>query len=217
MVATILVGMLCAHLLCFSVMFLLISRRLQGNRMGMDVFALGDLLLGSAYVLQLVEGEPAWSVMSVVNHTLTLAAPIAYWLGAMRFFGAARSSVAPVDRVFSGLRHGAMAGALERRACGTLRDARSNVGSALLRHDTERHLWHTHFCQGLLRGNDFLCFCDWRHLCAQCIEILENYGRRPGSTAHGKPLSDGFLHLHVHPGDRAASLHCLAGVAAPDG
>ncbi|WP_239009426.1 sensor domain-containing diguanylate cyclase [Delftia lacustris] len=87
MVATILVGMLCAHLLCFSVMFLLISRRLQGNRMGMDVFALGDLLLGSAYVLQLVEGEPAWSVMSVVNHTLTLAAPIAYWLGAMRFFG----------------------------------------------------------------------------------------------------------------------------------
>src|SRR3546814_18378567 len=25
--------------------------------------------------------------MSVVNHTLTLAAPIAYWLGAMRFFG----------------------------------------------------------------------------------------------------------------------------------
>ncbi|WP_159917322.1 GGDEF domain-containing protein [Pantoea sp. 18069] len=87
MVASILVGMLCAHLLCFSVMFLLISKRLHGNKMGMDFFALGNFLLGLAYVLQLAEGGPAWSVMSVVNHTLTLASPIAYWLGAMRFFG----------------------------------------------------------------------------------------------------------------------------------
>lgn len=53
----------------------------------MDFFAVGNLLLALAYILQLVEGRPAWSVMSVVNHTLTLAAPIAYWLGAMRFFG----------------------------------------------------------------------------------------------------------------------------------
>ncbi len=53
----------------------------------MDFFAVGNLLLASAYILQLVEGGQAWSVMSVVNHTLTLAAPIAYWLGAMRFFG----------------------------------------------------------------------------------------------------------------------------------
>ncbi|WP_211186939.1 GGDEF domain-containing protein [Achromobacter sp. Bel] len=87
MVASTLVAMLCAHLLCFSVMFLLISRRLPGNRMGMDFFAVGNLLLALAYILQLLEGGPAWSVTSVVNHTLTLAAPIAYWLGAMRFFG----------------------------------------------------------------------------------------------------------------------------------
>ena len=87
MVATILVGMLCAHLLCFSVMFLLISKRLHGKKMGMDFFAVGNLLLGFAYVLQLAEGRLAWSLMSVVNHTLTLAAPVAYWLGAMRFFG----------------------------------------------------------------------------------------------------------------------------------
>lgn len=87
MVASTLVGMLCAHLLCFSGMFLLISRRLPGNRMGMDVFAVGNLLLAGAYILQLVEGGPAWSAMSVVNHCLTLAAPIAYVLGAMRFFG----------------------------------------------------------------------------------------------------------------------------------
>ncbi|MEX8191776.1 GGDEF domain-containing protein [Comamonas guangdongensis] len=87
MVATVLVGMLCAHLLCFSVMFLLISKRLQGKKMGMDFFAMGNLLLGLAYVLQLLEGGPAWSLMSVVNHTLTLASPVAYWLGAMRFFG----------------------------------------------------------------------------------------------------------------------------------
>ncbi|MGE8637830.1 MAG: GGDEF domain-containing protein [Achromobacter sp.] len=87
MVASTLVAMLCAHLLCFSAMFLLISRRLPGNRMGMDFFAVGNLLLALAYILQLLEGGPAWSVTSVVNHTLTLAAPIAYWLGAMRFFG----------------------------------------------------------------------------------------------------------------------------------
>lgn len=87
MVASTLVAMLCAHLLCFSVMFLLISRRLPGNRMGMDFFAVGNLLLALAYILQLLEGGPAWSVMSVINHALTLAAPIAYWLGAMRFFG----------------------------------------------------------------------------------------------------------------------------------
>jgi diguanylate cyclase (GGDEF)-like protein len=87
MVGSVLVGMLCAHLLCFAVMFLLISKRLQGKKMGMDFFAMGNLLLGLAYVLQLVEGGPAWSMMSVVNHTLTLAAPITYGLGVMRFFG----------------------------------------------------------------------------------------------------------------------------------
>lgn len=87
MVASLLVGMLCAHLLCFAVMFLLISKRMHGRKLGMDFFALGNLLLGSAYVLQLAEGGPVWSVMSVVDHTLTLASPIAYWLGAMRFFG----------------------------------------------------------------------------------------------------------------------------------
>ena len=87
MVASVLVGMLCAHLLCFAVMFLLISKRLHGQKMGMDLFALGNFLLGSAYVLHLLEGGPAWSAMSVVNHTLTLASPVVYWLGAMRFLG----------------------------------------------------------------------------------------------------------------------------------
>lgn len=87
MVATILVGMLCAHLLCFSVLFWLVSRRLHGKKMGMNFFAVGNLLLGCAYVLQLAEGGPTWSLMSVVNHTFTLASPVAYWLGAMRFFG----------------------------------------------------------------------------------------------------------------------------------
>jgi len=53
----------------------------------MDFFAAGNLLLASAYILQLIEGGPAWSLMSVANHILTLAAPIAYCLGAMRFFG----------------------------------------------------------------------------------------------------------------------------------
>ena len=53
----------------------------------MDYFAMGNLLLALAYILQLLEGGPGWSWMSLVNHNLTLASPIAYWLGAMRFFG----------------------------------------------------------------------------------------------------------------------------------
>lgn len=85
MVATVILGMLCVHLLCFCVLFMLISRRLPGRKMGMEVFALGNLLLGCAYILQLLGGKPGWSVMSLVNHTLTLCAPVAYVLGAMRF------------------------------------------------------------------------------------------------------------------------------------
>ena len=86
MVTTVILGMLCVHLLCFSVMFLLISRRLNGKTMGMEVFALGNLLLGLAYILQLLDGPPDWGPMSLVNHALTLGAPVAYVLGAMRFF-----------------------------------------------------------------------------------------------------------------------------------
>jgi len=86
MVATVIVGMLCVHLLCFGGMFLLIGARLQGKKLGMDAFAIGNLLLGSAYVLQLLGGPPGWNLMSVVNHTLTLCAPAVYWVGAMRFF-----------------------------------------------------------------------------------------------------------------------------------
>lgn len=86
MVATVILGMLCVHLLCFCVLFMLISRRLPRRKMGMEVFALGNLLLGCAYILQLLGGKPGWSVMSLVNHTLTLCAPVVYVLGAMRFF-----------------------------------------------------------------------------------------------------------------------------------
>jgi len=86
MVATVIVGMLCVHLLCFGGMFLLISARLHGKKLGMDAFAIGNLLLGSAYVLQLLGGPPGWNLMSVVNHTLTLCVPAVYWVGAMRFF-----------------------------------------------------------------------------------------------------------------------------------
>jgi diguanylate cyclase (GGDEF)-like protein len=78
--------MLCVHLLCFSVMFLLISTRLNGKKMGMEVFALGNFLLGLAYILQLLGGPAHWGAMSVVNHTMTLCAPVAYVLGALRFF-----------------------------------------------------------------------------------------------------------------------------------
>ena len=87
MIATLLVGMLCVYLLSFTVMFLLISRRLRGEKMGMDVFAVGNLMLGGAYVLQLLEGAAGWNLMSVANHTLTLCSLLAYCVGGARFFG----------------------------------------------------------------------------------------------------------------------------------
>ena len=86
MVTTVILGMLCVYLLCFSVMFLLISTRLNGKKMGVEVFALGNLLLGLAYILQLFGGPPDEVLVSVVNHTLTLSAPVVYVLGAMHFF-----------------------------------------------------------------------------------------------------------------------------------
>lgn len=87
MVATVILGMLCMHLMCFCLMFVLISTRLQGKTtMGMEVFALGNLLLGLAYLLQLTAGSAGWSVWHVLNHTLTLCAPVAYGLGSLRFF-----------------------------------------------------------------------------------------------------------------------------------
>lgn len=86
MTATVILGMLCVHLMCFCIMFLLISVRLKGRKMGTDVFAAGHLLLGLAYILQLLGGAPGWGLMSVVNHTLTFCAPVVYVLGAIRFF-----------------------------------------------------------------------------------------------------------------------------------
>ena len=87
MIATLLVGMLCVYLLSFTVMFLAISRRLGGEKMGTDAFAMGNLVLGTAYVLQLLEGPAGWSWMSVVNHSFTLGALVAYGVGGARFFG----------------------------------------------------------------------------------------------------------------------------------
>ena len=86
MVATVILGMLCVHLMCFCVMFMLISRRLHGKKLGMEVFALGNLLLGCAYIMQLLGGQPGWSLMSALNHTLTLCARVTYLLGALHFF-----------------------------------------------------------------------------------------------------------------------------------
>lgn len=86
MVASVILGMLCVHLFCFCAMFLLISRRLRDKKMGTDVFAAGHLLLGIAYILQLLAPPPGSWGMSIVNHTLTLCAPIAYVFGAIRFF-----------------------------------------------------------------------------------------------------------------------------------
>jgi diguanylate cyclase (GGDEF)-like protein len=86
MIAKLLVGMLCAYLLSFSVLFLLIGRRLGRDKMGTDAFAVGNLILGAAYVLQLLEGSVGRSWMGVVNHALTLGALLAYSVGGLRFF-----------------------------------------------------------------------------------------------------------------------------------
>ena len=73
MVASVILGMLCVHLLCFCAMFLLISRRLRDKKMGTDVFAAGHLLLGIAYILQLLAPPPGSWGMSSINHT-----PVSY-------------------------------------------------------------------------------------------------------------------------------------------
>ena len=87
MVTTVIISMLCVHLLCFAVMFVLISTKLHGRKMGMDVFALGSLMLGCAYLLQLFSGPPGpLDAISVINHTLTLCAPVVYLIGGIRFF-----------------------------------------------------------------------------------------------------------------------------------
>ena len=87
MVATVVLGMLCVHLLCFCVMSYLISTRLPHQKMGMEVFALGNLLLGCAYILQLISGPMESIALTLINHTMTLCAPIVYVIGAARFFG----------------------------------------------------------------------------------------------------------------------------------
>ena len=96
MVATVIVGMLCVHLLCFAAMFWLISTRLQGSKLGMEVFAVGNAMLGLAYVLQLLGGPPGWNDVSVLKHTLTLNVPLVYWVGAMRFFGRSTPLLKPL-------------------------------------------------------------------------------------------------------------------------
>ncbi|MCD6664323.1 MAG: diguanylate cyclase [Comamonas sp.] len=96
MMATLIVGMLCVHLLCFAVMFWLISTRLQGDKLGMSAFAVGNALLGLAYVLQLLGGPPGWNAASVLNHTLTLSVPLVYGVGGLRFFGRAAPLLRPL-------------------------------------------------------------------------------------------------------------------------
>ena len=102
MMTTLLVGMLCVYLLSFSVMFLLISRRLQGGTMGMDAFAAGNLMLGTAYVLQLLGGSGQWSWPSMLNHALTLSALAAYCVGGARFFGRPAPLLLPLAGVLAG-------------------------------------------------------------------------------------------------------------------
>lgn len=102
MMTTLLVGMLCVYLLSFSVMFLLISRRLQGGTMGMDAFAVGNLALGMAYVLQLLGGAGGWSWPSMLNHALTLCSLVAYCVGGARFFGRPAPLLLPLAGVLVG-------------------------------------------------------------------------------------------------------------------
>jgi len=96
MAATLLVGMLCVHLMCFAIIFWLINTRLHGAKLGMNAFAAGNAMLGFAYVLQLLGGSPDWDALSVVNHTLTLCVPLVFAVGALQFFDRATPLLKPV-------------------------------------------------------------------------------------------------------------------------
>ena len=92
--------MLCVHLLCFAAMFWLIGRRLGGNWLGMDAFALGNATMGLVYILQLLGDPSGWDVLSVLNHALTVCSPVVYWVGALRFFGRDARLLRPVLALF---------------------------------------------------------------------------------------------------------------------
>ena len=92
MIAKLLVGMLCAYLLSFSVLFLLIGRRLGRDKMGTDAFAVGNLILGAAYVLQLLEGSGSTPISRTVLKELRTSDPAWHPFCASLGCGVARCS-----------------------------------------------------------------------------------------------------------------------------
>ena len=53
-------------------------------------------------MLQLLDAPATWGLVSIVNHTLTLCAPVAYGLGAARFFDQPVSVVRPLLALAAG-------------------------------------------------------------------------------------------------------------------
>jgi hypothetical protein len=163
MVATVILGMLCVHLLCFCVLFMLISRRLPGRKMGMEVFALGNLLLGCAYILQLLGGKPGWSVMSLVNHTLTLCAG-SVCAGRDAVFQSADAGMASAADSGTGLQRGSGAGAVYAGSGGASGHVGCGMCFAVSLHDDHFALGNAQLCQEYGRGDGGVCHSD-RGIC----------------------------------------------------
>ncbi|MCA0327289.1 MAG: GGDEF domain-containing protein [Proteobacteria bacterium] len=81
-VLTVLTGfLLCAGLLMYG-----ISRRLSLPQ-GLDAIALGGVLMGLGFGLQLLFPERQLNPMVVINHTATVMAMVGFLVGMMRFLG----------------------------------------------------------------------------------------------------------------------------------
>ncbi len=182
MVTTVVIGMLCVHLLCFSLMFLLISSELHGKKMGMDVFALGNLMLGLAYVLQLFGGHANGSVMSIVNHTLTLCAPSDLCPGRPAFLRLPDPHLAPPACHRGGLHRRADPGAGAARDRSTPCLAGGFVRGALPGDDGCPRLCRNDPGQGPARRDGRFCRADRRHLRTQRGKVADDSLGRPAGA-----------------------------------
>lgn len=79
-VTSVIVAVLAAHLLCFGGLAFLMGRKLPQVR-GTREIGWCTTMLSASFVLQLVGERPDWSVLGVVNHTMSTLAPVLLWVG----------------------------------------------------------------------------------------------------------------------------------------
>src|SRR3546814_9320858 len=111
--------------------------------------------------------------------------------------------MASVDCILGGLRCSAIVDAVDRRARCTLCHGGGDGSPAFFCNDNNRDLWCAHFCKRFARRNDFFRVAVRWDLYYERVEAREVSGWWFGCTAHGKPLPNDLLYLHVNMIGRA--------------